>query len=160
MKLNWMSGQVAKYHKQSDKAHGLLVTCTIWSKYVSHIQFNSCLSRNWNMVDLGLTNMAFDVTTAINFHLDIRESKAKWGQFELPGGAGGLHIHNGYVFLRGCVETPGRQSGGFPPKDICIFKHKQSYCHGAGVRRPSVRSSSVNSSFSETAAWIQAKFCG
>ena len=31
-----------------------------------------------------------------------------------------------------------------------------SYCHGAGVRRPSVR----NSCFSETAAWIQPKFCG
>ena len=25
MKLNWMSGQVVKDHKQSDKAHGLLV---------------------------------------------------------------------------------------------------------------------------------------
>ncbi len=33
---------------------------------------------------------------------------------------------------------------------------QQSYCHGAGVRRPS----SVNSGFSETAAWIQTKFYG
>ena len=36
---------------------------------------------------------------------------------------------------------------------------QQSYCHGTGVRHPSVRLS-VNSSFSETAAWIQAKFYG
>ena len=48
--------------------------------------------------------------------------------------------------------------------DSCFFSSawlcQQSYCHSAGVRRPSVRRPSVNSSFSETSAWIQTKFYG
>ena len=42
---------------------------------------------------------------------------------------------------------------------LFLFK-QQNYCHGAGVRRPSVQPSSVNSSFSETAVWIQTKLYG
>ncbi len=48
--------------------------------------------------------------------------------------------------------------GSFSQTEQSIFSSgwlcQRSYCHGAGVHRPS-----VNSGFSETAAWIQAKFC-
>ncbi len=44
---------------------------------------------------------------------------------------------------------------------VLLVFTQESYCHGARVRRPSVRTSSVNSSgFSETTAWIHTKLYG